>query len=191
MFKIEQRLKNRIRKWTKRKRITCEVCSWIVMILAMVSVLFGMAGNKSSQVRALIKDVSLLEAVIWLVIVFILCYLSYKIIRIINSVTLEERQKEREYEILRSLEQELSYKEYREVIYSPYLRRYEFNSKVPYEDEELKHCTNLLNTDDITHYAMLVTTHVFIISINKEGKQIGERTVDVITFCDNYQIFEN
>lgn len=191
MFKFEQKLKNRIGKWTKKKRITCEACAWILMILAMVSILFGSVGSQNSQVRALIKDVSLLGAVIWLVIVIILCYLSFKVITIINSVVLEERQKEEEDEAFISLKQLLSYEEYREVVYSPYFERYEFNSKVPYEDEELKYCTSLLTSDGITHYAILVNTHVYIIAKNKEGKPIGNRTVDAINFCKNYIVLEN
>lgn len=186
MFKFEQKLKNRMEKWTKKKRITCEACAWILMILASVSILFGSVGSQNSQVR-----ISLLGAVIWLVIVIILCYISYKVITIINSVISEERQKEKEDEAVSILKQLLSYEEYRKVIYSPYLRRYKFKSNVSYEDEELKHCTSLLDSDGITNYAILVNTHVDIIAKNKEGKQISIRTVDAINFCKNYTVLKN
>lgn len=181
MFKFEQKLKNRIGKWTKKKRTTCEVCLWILIIFAMGSLLFGMLPG--SQLR-----ISVLGAVIWIIIAIISFIISFKIITIIDSVVLEEKRKE---EYFSRLEQLLSYEEYREVVYSPYLKRYEFNSKVPSEDEELKHCTSLLTSDGITHYAILVNTHVYIIAKNKEGRTIGNRTVDAINFCKNYTVLEN
>lgn len=182
MFKIEQKLKNRIEKWTKKKRITCKVCLWILMILSIVLIPFGNVLN--SQV-----GISDFVAVWYLIIVIIIWCHLLRVLTIINSVVLEERRKEEEDEAFNSLEQLLSYEEYRKVIYSPYLKRYEFNSKVPYEDEELKHCTSLLTSDGITHYAILVDTHVYIITKNKEGKQIGNRTVDAATFYKQYCMY--
>ncbi len=117
-----------------------------------------------------------------------------KILKIIQSVTDKVLQKEEEDVRFTDLQKVLSYKEYRKVIYSPDPTRCKYNVTLDeceyYEDDELKHCEEIITKYGTVYYAILTGSSVFIIIRNKEGEYITNRTVDATTFYGNYEILE-
>lgn len=188
--KFERKLRKCMEKWTEKKRVTCKKCACTLMFAMPSSILFLLAGNHIPQIRELTSRISVFGIALWVVIVFVLCILSFKVIVITDSVSIQLKQKEKEKSLFSKLQEVLSHEEYREVIYSPDLRRYKWNSHVPYEDEELKQCEEVLCSDGVTYYAILTGSCVHIIFKNKDGERIGTgRTIDALTFCKNYKVF--
>lgn len=191
MFKkIERKLEERMERWSKKKLIICQTCMRILLVLCTISLCFLATNGQNTPTAVLLVNIPVFAIVLWVIIAALVITISWKIIRIIDLIQVTVKLQEKEDDKFNSLQKVLSRKEYRKVIYSPYLRRYKCNSNISYEDEELEYCKGLLVLDGVTHYAIIADSSVMIITKNKDGELIGNRHIDATTFCRNYEVLE-
>lgn len=183
IFKLE--IKKRMEGWSKRKLKTCKFCLLLGMICFYISIIFLISNLKKSKISADMQDIVFSS---WLLIFTILGFLSVKMLCIIASIQKENEEKEEKTTAFSKLQKVLSPTEYRKVLYSPNLKRYD--GIVSYEDGELTYCLNLLRNDGIIHYAIIDGDCVRVISKNTAGKQIGHRTISATEFCKKYEVIE-
>lgn len=191
MFKrIEQILKNRMERWTERQLVICKTCLLFIFYLLLALLFIPVAANRNSALRDIIAKVPTIVYYLSLIIIAILIFVSASIFSTTTSVYRETKAKKEEVHYFGYLKKMLSTTEFREVLYTPHLRTYIRDSIVLHENNELKHSLELLRGCDVTHYAILVDSYVYIISKNKEGKEIGNRTMGAEDFCENYKVIK-